>query len=224
MAAKRVAIIGAGGFGREVLDVIEAINVASPGALEPIGFVVETGFGIVGSRVNDLPILGDLDWLRENDPGAFVVCGIGPCHVRKRLVTSALETGHSFISLIHPHAVVTKRVDLDVGSIITAACVLTTQIWIGSHVHLNLASTVGHDSRIEPFVTVSPGVHISGNVLIGEGAFIGTGANILERVRIGGWSMVGAGAAVVNDVPDNSTVVGVPAKVVKMRAPGWHLA
>jgi acetyltransferase-like isoleucine patch superfamily enzyme len=105
--------------------------------------------------------------------------------------------------------------------VITAGCILTNQIRIGAHVHLNLDSTIGHDVLVEDFVTVAPGVHISGNVTLGGGNNIGTGAAIIQGVRIGAGSVVGAGAVVTEDVPPDVVAVGVPARVIKQRSPGW---
>lgn len=70
---------------------------------------------------------------------------------------------------------------------------------------------------LEDFAILSPGVHISGYVTLGEGCYIGTGANIIDRKTIGAWSVVGAGSVVINDVPPYSTTVGVPAKIIKIR-------
>jgi acetyltransferase EpsM len=75
----------------------------------------------------------------------------------------------------------------------------------------------------EDFVTLAPGVHISGNVTLSQGCNVGTGANILEKINVGSWSTVGAGSTIVRDVPSNTTVVGVPGRVIKKREGGWHL-
>jgi acetyltransferase EpsM len=74
------------------------------------------------------------------------------------------------------------------------------------------------------FVTVSPGCHISGNVNIGEGAFLGTGANILEKLNIGEWSRIGAGSTIIKHVEPNTTIVGCPGKAIKTMPDNWHLS
>lgn len=218
---QKVAIIGAGGFGREVLDILEACSASHP-IYDVVGFIVEEGFGSVGTLVDDRPILGYFDWIRRHADDVLFVCAVGAPQHRRRLVHLAERCGAKFASLIHPTAVVTSRVSIAPGAIITAGCILTNNIRVGSHVHINLSCTVGHDSILQQFTTLAPGVHVSGNVTISEGAYIGTGASIIEQINIGEWSVVGAGAVVVRDVPRDSTAVGVPARVIKTRNAGWH--
>jgi acetyltransferase-like isoleucine patch superfamily enzyme len=112
---------------------------------------------------------------------------------------------------------------LGVGVVLAAGSVLTTNIHVGDHAHVNLCCTIGHDCRIARFATLSPGVNVSGNVVIEEGCMVGTGASIIEGRRLGSWAVVGAGSAVIADIPPNTTAVGVPARVIKSRPAGWHL-
>lgn len=223
MKIEKVVIIGTGGFGREVLDVLEAINQIET-RYEILGFVTEPGFHKPGELINDQPVLGYYDWLEHNKDQVKAICGVGAPATRMRLIRQAEQMGVQFFSAIHPRAILTRWVKLGTGSIITAGCILTNNITIGEHVHLNLDCTVGHDVVIEDFVTVSPGVHVSGNVRLEEGSFIGTGANLIEGKTVGRWAVVGAGSVVVKDIPANSTAVGIPAAVIKTRQPGWHLA
>jgi sugar O-acyltransferase (sialic acid O-acetyltransferase NeuD family) len=223
MKIEKVVIIGTGGFGREVLDVLEAVNQVET-RYEILGFITEPGFQNPGELINDKPVLGYYDWLEQNKDQVKAICGVGAPATRLRLIRQAEQMGVQFFSVIHPRAILTRWVKLGTGSIITAGCILTNNITIGEHVHLNLDCTVGHDVVIEDCVTVSPGVHISGNVRLEEGSFIGTGANLIEGKIVGRWAVVGAGSVVVKDVPANSTAVGIPAAVIKTRQPGWHLA
>ncbi len=116
-----------------------------------------------------------------------------------------------------------NRIELGEGTIICAGDRLATELSVGDHVQLNLDCTVSHDSFLRDFVTVAPGVNISGAVTVGEGCDLGTGAAIIQGVSIGHWSVVGAGAVVVRDLPANVTAVGAPAKPIKERPEGWHL-
>ncbi len=222
MSLEKVVIIGAGGFGREVLDVLEAVNQVQP-TYDILGFVVDPGYQTPGMILNDIPILGYYDWLESHKTEVKATCGVGAPAARYRLIRKAEQIGVQFFSAIHPRAILTRWVNLGAGSIITAGCILTNNIRIGEHVHLNLDCTIGHDVVIEDFVTVSPGVHVSGNVTLKQGCFIGTGANLIEGKTLGAWSVVGAGSVVVKDIPENATAVGVPAETIKTREAGWHL-
>jgi sugar O-acyltransferase (sialic acid O-acetyltransferase NeuD family) len=219
---KKVVIIGSGGFGREVLDIIDACNrLENP--YEPLGFIVDAQYGTPGTIINDKPILGGFDWLEKHAKDVYVTCGVGPPHLRFQLIQRATALNSRFINLIHPSAILTRWVTIGEGVVIAAGCILTNQIRIGNHVHLNLDCTIGHDAVLQDFVTLAPGVHVSGNDTLETGCYIGTGANIIEKLHVGNWSIVGAGSTIVKDVLANTTVVGIPGKVIKERQAGWHL-
>ncbi len=213
-----IAIYGAGGFGREARQIIyDCDNIDDIFA----GFVVDDEF-----KTEQNP--NGIEWInRENQNlymrGILIVVAIGSPSARKRIVQKIHEQcKKGFGGLIHPRALIGDNVEIGEGSIVCAGAMITTDIEIGSHVHINLNATIGHDTKIGDFVTISPGVNISGNVTIKEGAEIGTGAVIIPGCTIGKWSVVGAGSVVITDVPDNSTAVGNPAKVIKQREDGWQ--
>jgi sugar O-acyltransferase (sialic acid O-acetyltransferase NeuD family) len=213
---QKFVIIGAGGQGREVLDIFEACNNAGED-YEVLGYLVESNYGNPGTLINDKPILGDLDWLEPHKSNVQVVTGVGDPALRQRLIIRAREYGAHFGNIIHPSVILTRRISFGEGIVIAAGCILTNQIHIGNHVHVNYDCTIGHDTSLEDFVTLSPGVHVSGNVMLREGCYVGTGAVIIEKKTIGAWSLIGAGSVVIADVPPNSVVVGNPAKVIKSR-------
>ena len=223
---QKLVIIGAGGFARETLDVVDAINAQKP-QYDMLGFIADPDYAAAGTILNDKPILGGFDWLadaQQADNAAIqVVCGVGAPQHRHKLIQRAQATGATFATLIHPNALLTRWVQVGPGSIITAGCVLTNQIVIGQHVHVNLDCTLGHDVVLHDYATLAPGVHVSGNVTLEQGVYVGTGANLIEKLTVGRWSIVGAGSTVTKDIPANTTAVGVPAKVIKQRDEGWHL-
>jgi sugar O-acyltransferase (sialic acid O-acetyltransferase NeuD family) len=219
---QKVVIVGAGGHGREVLDVFEALNEGTR-RYEVLGYIVETGFGTPGELVNGRPILGDFDWLDGHTHEVEVICGVGAPELRRRLVQRAAAVGARFCSVVHPSVVRTRWIEVGAGVVIAPGCVLTNQIRIGNHVHVNVGCTIAHDGVLEDFATLAPGVRVCGNVTLEEGCYVGTGANIVERRRIGAWAVVGAGSTIVQDVPPNTTVVGVPGRVVRTREVGWQL-
>jgi len=209
-----IVILGAGGFGREVLDIIIAQNKVSK-RWKILGFVDEDP-ELKGKVLNGYPVLGSFDWFSKIDlKEIMVVCAIGDNISKKKVVEKAKGLGLTFANVVHPSVIMTEFVTLGEGVIICAGCILTNQITIGNHVIINLDVTIGHDSIIEDFCTLSPGVHISGRNKIGEGANVGTGAVTIQGIVIGRWSIIGAGAVVAQDIPDKVVAVGVPAKPIK---------
>jgi sugar O-acyltransferase (sialic acid O-acetyltransferase NeuD family) len=218
---KSVVVIGAGSHAREVLDVIDAIN-QDKLKFEVLGYIVDPQYGTIGKLVNGMPILGGYDWLSQHKDKVSVICGVGPPHLRYKLVKRAEALGCHFFSAIHPTSIMTRWVQIGHGVVIASGCILTNQIHIGHHVHINLGCTISHDVYIDDFVTLAPGVHIAGNVTLAKGSCVGIGASIIEKQQIGEWSIIGAGTTVVKNVLANSTVVGVPARVIKERAENWY--
>jgi len=222
MPYRQILVYGAGGFAREVKDVVDAMEKAGK-TIRCIGFL-DDAVKDHGRPLNDAPVHGGEDRIRGFADQAEFLIGIGSPAAKKKIAGKIAAHGGRFGKAFHPTAVASRYVEYGEGSIVTAGVILTNRIRVGRHVILNLGVTVGHDCVLEDFVTIAPGVHISGNVHIGEGTDVGTGAVVIQGVRIGRWSVVGAGAVVTKDLPDNCTAVGVPAKVIKTREEGWHLA
>lgn len=212
---REILVYGAGGFARETKDVIDAMAAAG----QPVrcaGFL-DDAIREDADSLNEAPVLGGEEKVAEWKARAEFLVGIGSPAVRKRVADKVAHLGGRFATVLHPTAVTTRFVTFGEGTIVTAGVILTNRIAIGRHVILNLDVTVGHDCVLEDFVTVAPGVHISGNVRIGEGTEIGTGVVIIPGVRIGRWAIIGAGSVVTKNLPDRSTAVGVPARVIKVR-------
>ncbi|MBU1019811.1 MAG: acetyltransferase [Firmicutes bacterium] len=208
---KDIVIIGAGGFGREVAWLIEDINNVTP-TWNIIGFV-DDNKEIQGSLINGYPVVGDIDWL--NNQELYVVNAIGDSIVKKKVLERLNESKNSFPVLVHPNVVISKLVNIGEGSIICAGNIITVNISIGKHVIVNIDSTIGHDAIIGDFSTILPSVNISGYVELEQCVSVGTGSAIIQGVTIGQNTVVGAGAVVVKDLPANCTAVGSPAKPIK---------
>ncbi|OOY19521.1 acetyltransferase [Thioclava sp. DLFJ5-1] len=212
---RNIVIYGCGGFGREVLQVIHAINAEGP-TWNVLGFAVDPGI-VHPETVHGLPVTSDLSTFGD-DPLPDVVIAIGAPAARKRIALRLGELGYIFPTLVHPGASLGRKVVLGKGAVIMAGASLTTDIEVADHVQINPCVTVGHDTSVGSFTTISPGANLSGNVTLAEEVEIGTGASIIQRISVGRASVIGAGAAVVRAIPENSVAVGVPAKVIRTKS------
>jgi sugar O-acyltransferase (sialic acid O-acetyltransferase NeuD family) len=211
---KKIAVFGAGGFGLEIAMLIEHINEISH-QWKLIGFFDDGE--PEGKTINGYPILGGTERLNRWASDLFLVLALGLPKTKRDVLGEIQNKKISYPVLIHPSVITgaKKYVTFGEGSIICAGTIITTNISIGRHVTLNLSCTVGHDTEIGDFSSFMPTCNISGEVRIGEGNFWGTGAKVINRKVVGNNVIVGAGSVVIEDVPDNVTVVGNPARVIK---------
>jgi sugar O-acyltransferase (sialic acid O-acetyltransferase NeuD family) len=204
---RRFVVIGAGGFGREVLDVIDAVDDA-----ELVGVIDDGEPDLALLAMRGAVFLGGRSQLDELDADVCVVIAIGSGVVRAELSTAVEEAGMPVGELAHPLSSTGFGVAHDGGLIMCAGAQVTTNVQLGCHVDLHVNSSIGHDVRLGDFVSVYPGATVSGSVVVGSRATIGTGANVLPGVTIGADAFVGAGAVVIDDVAAGTVVVGVPAR------------
>ena len=207
---KKLVIIGAGGFGREVQWLIERIN-EREAIWELLGYVDD---GVEkGTIVDGLPVLGTVKELREREEPLAVVCAVGASVTRRKILEQILDnTKLEFPNLIDPSVQMSKRIDMGRGNIICAGNILTVDITMGDFNIVNLDCTVGHDVVFDSYITVYPSVNISGCVEIGEKVELGTGSQIIQGIHIVEDTIVGAGSVVVRNLAEAGTYVGVPAK------------
>lgn len=217
--ARDLVILGAGGMGQEVADLVRAA--ASDGSRwRLIGFVDDDP-ALHGLEVLGLPVLGDHRWLSGHR--AALAMGVGAPAARRRAWAAAHSAGADEApALVHPAAYVGLGCELGEGTVIGASATLTADVVVGRFGIVNVGATVSHNARLDDFATVAPGAHLAGCVRVGEGADVGIGASVTQGNTIGAWSIVGAGAVVIGDVAADTTVVGCPARVVDSRAAGWH--
>jgi sugar O-acyltransferase (sialic acid O-acetyltransferase NeuD family) len=209
-----IVIVGAGGHGRELADVVDAINEVEP-RYELLGCVDDGAPDRDRLARLGLSHLGPLNTLESMADDVRCVLGLGSGELRHRFDEWATSLGRQPVTLVHPTAVVGSDVQLDPGVVICALASVTTNVRLGRHTHLNVAVSVAHDVRVGSYVTLSPGCRLSGNVIVEDGVIIGTAAVVLPGVRIGRDTVVGAGAVVTRDLPPAVVAIGVPARVVE---------
>ncbi len=218
---QRIAIYGAGRIARGYLQVIKALA-ADGMSIECVGLMVDAQYK-TSSIVHGVPVFSGTDLLAR-DESVNVVIGIGPSAVRHRIAREIENKfGPRFSTLVHPQVMLGDNVTVGRGTVLFPGLLAATDIVIGAHVYTHHHVHIGHDNVIGDFATIAPGAFLGGGVQIGEGADFGLAVTVLPEVRIGRWSRIGAGAVVTRDVPDNATVVGVPARIVSQREPDWQL-
>lgn len=202
---------GAGGHGRVLLDSVVLRN-----EFEVIGFVDDNP-ALHGENVHGIRVLGGEAILPEllgrGVHHVFLgVGGVGDNRPRAEIFGRLCRLGLRVVNVIHPTAVISRTAVLGNGIAIMAGVVVNSGVRIGDNVIVNTGVLLDHDCRIEDHVHIAPGAVLSGGVRVGPYSHVGTGASVRQNVSIGSGATVGVGSAVVSDVPDRSTVVGVPAK------------
>ena len=207
-----LVVIGAGGHAREIVSLVRDINRSM------------SSFNLLGVMADDPPdeeVLGRLGvaYLGPVPSGGrfapgFVV-GIGASSARQRVAEHLASLGGQPVTLVHPSAQMGIDVELAPGVVVFAGVVLTTNIRIGLHSHLNVSCSVSHDCRVGAYVTVSPGAVVCGNVTLGTGAYVGANACIIQGLDVDERAVVGAGAVVTRNVAADLTVAGVPARLLR---------
>jgi sugar O-acyltransferase (sialic acid O-acetyltransferase NeuD family) len=207
-----VVLIGAGGHGRVVLDILR-----SAGIHRPVGFL-DADPQLTGKKIDGLPVLGQVNFLPKLKGMKVkgIIVSIGDNYPRRQYFKKVREAGFELVNAIHPSSSISEKAELGRNVVVSAGAVISTDAHIGDSVIINTAAVVDHECRIAEAAHICPSATLAGRVSVGEEAFIGLGCNIIQCLKIGSHATVGAGAVVIDDVPDGATVVGVPARVIKV--------
>lgn len=195
----RYVVVGAGGFSREVADLLVVLG------HEPVAFYTEHP---ECDSIRGTPVINCIEMLPAHDAA---VIAIGDSIVKKRLwktfgTTTVLPT------LIHPSAHVSPNTTIGDGCILMENTTIKADVTLGDGVLVNVGTVVGHDCQIGDFAHFAPGALIGGGCTIGEGAFCAIGSTLLPRIAVGAWATCAAGSVVTSDVDDHILVMGVPAR------------
>ena len=211
---KKIVIVGAGGFGREVEWLIKRINQVNP-TYEMIGFV-DDGKAI-GEEIGHSKVIYTTDELSKVNEELCVTIAIGNAKVRKMIANKlSANPNLEFPNLIDPSVIYDEEeTTLGKGNIICAGTIMTVNIAIGNFNIINLDCTIGHDDILNNYITIYPSVNVSGNVIVNDCTEIGTGTQIIQGLSVNGNTIIGASAAVVKSIEESGTYVGVPVKKIK---------
>lgn len=213
-----MALILVGANNPETIRVINAINKQS--CIDVLGFLdndpAKKGMSFLGYKViGGFEVLPDI--AKDHH---FVNLITHDCVTRFETSKYIAENGGRFANLIHP-SVNLEMTEIGVGNYFQENVVIQAGVIIGNNSSIHIASLIGHESKIGNTVFIAHGCNISGLVEIEDGVFIGTGVSIVPRVKIGKWSIIGAGTVVIKDVPEYSVVIGNPGRVIKQIEPKY---
>ena len=195
----KLIIIGASGHGKVVADIAQKCGYHDIAFLDDNLDIKEcAGFSVVGKVV-------DFSNFKECD---FIV-SIGNSNIREKIQKSLED--YNIVTLVHPDAVISRRVDIGKGSVVMAGAVINSDASIGKGCIINTCSSVDHDCVIGSYVHVAVGSHLCGTVRVGDHTWIGAGATVSNNIDICDDCMIGAGAVVVKDINEKGTYLGVPA-------------
>ncbi|RHB49589.1 acetyltransferase [Exiguobacterium sp. AM39-5BH] len=205
-----IVIFGAGGHAQVIIDIIELMG------LYRIAGIYDDNPALIGKFVAGYPVLG---FVHSNVVAKKGIIGIGDNMQRELLERNirARMPDFVFINAIHPSAIISKNVTLGDGTAVMAGSVINPNAVIGPHSIINTMASVDHDCVLEPFASIAPGAHLGGNVHIGTRTFVGMSATIIHGLQIGHDTVIGAGATVVNNIPNHVVAYGSPAKPVRGR-------
>ncbi|WP_018629363.1 acetyltransferase [Niabella aurantiaca] len=205
-------IVGSGGFAKELLQVFSDRYENSS---EGIAFFDDVNLDRK-LLYNEYPILNSFNsvstFFSESKSDKYAI-GIGNPKNRKFICDKFKDIGGTLVSLISPHAKISRHVEIGTGASILSGCSISNSVTIGVCVLVYYNAVVTHDCNIGNFVELSPGATLLGGVTVGNFSHIGSNATILPNIRIGENVIVGAGAVVTKDVPDNCIVTGIPATI-----------
>jgi len=198
----RLLVVGAGGHAKVVIDAAEEAGLDIAGVVGAPGDAPE----ILGH-----PVSHDRAGLSAD---AFVVA-IGDNATRSRIFNEYLAAGFAPASVVHPSAIVGRQALIGDGAFVAAGVVINAGARIGADAILNTGCTVDHDCIVGEHAHIGPQAALCGSVTLGEGVLLGVGSCASPGVSVGEWTVVGAGAAIVDDLPAHAVCVGVPARPVR---------
>lgn len=205
---KKIYIVGAGGFGRELLQWIKDINTAKP--TWEIGGFLDDNLHALDDYEHDTEIVGTIkDWQPKEDE--VFALAFGSPELKRKIVGIMKAKGATFVSVIHPTALLSPFAHYGEGLIMFPYSKLSCNSTVGDFVTI-LASPIGHDTVIGDYTVISGGCNIVRNVTIGKDVFLAAGVSIAQDLTVGDGSYIGLGSVVLKDVAPGAKMFGNPAR------------
>lgn len=210
-APRPLLLLGTGGFARETLELVRAVNAVAP-AWNVIG-MLDDDPATHGRDVHGVKVLGPCAAVHDHPDALVAACVASPDDPMRRLgLVGRLDLpAERYATLVHPAAVVPASASIGPGSVVHAATVLTADVELGAHVAIMPAVVLTHDDVVRDGVTFGARASVAGSVTIERGAYIGAGALVREKLAVGAGAVVGMGAVVTRPVPSGEVWAGVPA-------------
>ncbi len=204
-------IIGTGSQARYIIEICKSHKI--------MGLIDILDRNNAEKVINGVEVICHLDEIDTKlDPSSLeIIVAYGDNKTKEEIVVNLLKKNYKFATMVSDKAYVSSNTEIGHGCIINPNVTIMPNVKIGNHVIIHSGSVIEHDNEIEDYANISPGVITAGYVKIGKGSYIYTRAAMIPRVKIGKNVIVGAGALVLNDVPNDTVVVGVPAKIIKDR-------
>jgi len=199
-------IIGAGGHAKVVIETALINSVEINGILDDF-------YGSDFTSLMGVSLVGKINVLATNNIYRATIA-IGNNRIRKNIASSYQMV--KWRSVLHHNTIISSTAYIGEGTVIMAGAIIQAGAKIGRHCIINTGACVDHDCVIDDYVHIAPGVTLAGGVKVGEGTLVGVGTSIVPYVTVGKWATIGAGSAVISDIPDYSTAVGVPAIIKKI--------
>ncbi len=208
---KHLVIIGARGFGREICSLVFHMKEYLSGEIDVKGFLDDNTDALLGLDGDWPAIIGPVETY-EIQPDDVFFCALGDSNWRKHYVGIIKDKGGTFISLIHPTALVTKTSLIGEGCVVGAYTCISTNVIIGNHVMIQPFCNFGHDARVGDFASIESYVFLGGYASVGELSTMHTKSGVIPHKSVGKECVVGFGSVVMRNVKDGAHVFGNPAK------------